>query len=37
MSLIDIYYGLQKMETGKPITLNIHELGWRKKENKNGE
>lgn len=28
MSLIDIYYGLQKMETGKPITLNIHEGGF---------
>ncbi|MBQ2117094.1 MAG: hypothetical protein II193_10985, partial [Lachnospiraceae bacterium] len=28
MSLIDIYYGLQKMETGKQITLNIHEGGF---------
>lgn len=28
MSLVDLYYGLKKMESGKAITLNIHEGGF---------
>lgn len=28
MSIIDVFYRLQKMETGMPVTFNIHEGGF---------